>query len=91
MVVVDEVVVVVEVVESEAEERAVGDGGGPWAAGAGVGCWVLRVVRTRVLKRYPEPVAHGPEARKPMARRPGSRHTRTDAVNTVRQRDIPFL
>ena len=32
-VVVDEVVVVVEVVESEAEERAVGDGGGPWAAG----------------------------------------------------------
>ena len=37
----NEVVVVVEVVESEAEERAVGDGGGPWAAGAGVGCWVL--------------------------------------------------
>ena len=36
--VVDEVVVVVEVVESEAEERAVGDGGGPWASGAGVGC-----------------------------------------------------
>ena len=30
---VDEVVVVVEVVESEAEERAVGDGGGPWAFG----------------------------------------------------------
>ena len=29
LVVVDEVVVVVEVVESEAEERAVGDGGGP--------------------------------------------------------------
>ena len=29
----DEVVVVVEVVESEAEERAVGDGEGPWAAG----------------------------------------------------------
>ena len=33
-----------EVVESEAQERAVGDGAGPWAAGAGVGCWVLRVV-----------------------------------------------
>ena len=45
----------------------------------------------RILKRYPEPVAHGPEAQKPMARRPGRRHTRTDAVNTVRQRDIPFL
>ena len=43
------------------------------------------------MKRYPEPVFHGPEALKPMARRPGSRHTRTDAVNTVRQRDIPFL
>ena len=41
VVVADEVVVVVKVVESEAEERAVGDGGGPWAAGAGVGCWVL--------------------------------------------------
>ena len=26
-----------------------------------------------------------------MARRTGSRHTRTDAVNTVRQREIPFL
>ena len=37
----DEVVVVVEVVVSEAEERSVGDGGGPWAAGAGVGLWVL--------------------------------------------------
>ena len=35
-VVVDEVVVVVEVVESEAQERAVGDGGGSWASGAGV-------------------------------------------------------
>ena len=51
VVVADEVVVVVEVVESEAEERAVGDGGGPWAAGAGVGCWVLRVMRTRVRVR----------------------------------------
>ena len=38
VVVVDEVVVVLEVVESEADERAVGDGGGPWASGAGVGC-----------------------------------------------------
>ena len=48
VVVADEVVLVVEVVESQAEERAVGDGRGPWAAGAGVGCWVLRVMRTRV-------------------------------------------
>ena len=37
----DEVVVVVEVVESEAEKRAVGDGRGSSAAGAGVGCCVL--------------------------------------------------
>ena len=36
VVAVDEVVVVVEVVESEAEERAVGDGGRSWASGAGV-------------------------------------------------------
>ena len=43
------------------------------------------------MKRYPEPVAHGPEARKPKARRPGSRHTRTDAVHTVRQQEVPFL
>ena len=41
VVVADEVVVVVEVVESEVEERAVGDGGRPLAAVAGVGCWVL--------------------------------------------------
>ena len=53
VVVVDEVVVVVEVVGSEVEERAVGDGGGSWAAGAGVGCWVLRVARTRVWVRAP--------------------------------------
>ena len=39
--VVDDVVVELEVVVLEAEERAVGDGGGAWAAGAGVGCWVL--------------------------------------------------
>ena len=41
VVVADEVVVVVEVVESEAGERDVGDGGGSWVAGLGVGCWVL--------------------------------------------------
>ena len=50
---VDGVVVVVEVVESEAEERTVGDGRGPLAARAGVGCWGLRVVRTRVRVRAP--------------------------------------
>ena len=33
------------------------------------------------MKRYAEPMAHGPEARKPMARR---------AVHTVRQREIAF-
>ena len=60
MVVVDEVVVVVEAVESEAGERAVGDGGGPWAAGAGEGCWVLRVVRTRVWVRAPGVCARFP-------------------------------
>ena len=60
VVVPDEVVVVVEVVESEAEERAVGDGGGPWASGAGVGCWVLRVVRTRVHVRAPGVCARFP-------------------------------
>ena len=43
------------------------------------------------MKQYQEPVAHGPEARNPMAWRPGSRYTRTDAVNTIRQWDIPFL
>ena len=36
VVLVDELVVVVEVVELEAEGRAVGDGGGSWALGAGV-------------------------------------------------------
>ena len=60
VVVVDEVVVVVEVVESEAEERAVGDGGGPWALGAGVGCWVLQVARTRVPVRAPGVCARFP-------------------------------
>ena len=51
--VVDEVVVVVEVVESGAEERAVGDGRGPWASGAGVGCWVLQVARMMMQVRAP--------------------------------------
>ena len=59
-VVLDEVVVVVEVLESEAEERAVGDGGGPWASGAGVGCWVLQVARTRVRVRAPGECARFP-------------------------------
>ena len=58
--VVDEVVVVVEVVESEAEQRAVEDGGGPWAAGAGAGCWVLRVVRPRVRVQEPGVCARFP-------------------------------
>ena len=60
VVVVDEVVMVVEVVESEAEERAVGDGGGSWTSGAGVGCWVLQVARTRVRVRAPGVCAHFP-------------------------------
>ena len=60
LVVVDEVVVVVEVVELEAEEKAVGDGGGLWAAGLGVGCWVLRVVRTRGRVRAPGVCARFP-------------------------------
>ena len=40
------------------------------------------------LKRYPEPMAHGPEACEPshplwpMIRRPASRHTRAEAVDT---------
>ena len=60
VVMVDEAVVVVEVVESEAEKRAVGDGGGPWASGAGVGCWVLQVARTRVQVRAPGVCARFP-------------------------------
>ena len=60
VVVVDEMVVVVRVVESEAEGRAVGDGGGPWASSAGVGCWVLQVVRTRVRVRAPGVCARFP-------------------------------
>ena len=40
------------------------------------------------MKRYPEPMAHGPEACEPshplwpMAQRPASRHTRAEAVDT---------
>ena len=60
VVVVDGVVVVVEVGESEAKERAVGNGGGSWAAGAGVGCWVLRVARTSVPVRAPGVCARFP-------------------------------
>ena len=60
VVVVDKVVLVVEVVESEAEERAVGDCRGPWASGAGVGCWVLQVARTRVRVRAPGVCARFP-------------------------------
>ena len=41
VVVADKVVVVVEVVELEANERDVENGGVSRAAGAGVGCWVL--------------------------------------------------
>ena len=60
VVVVDEVVVVVEFVESEAEERAVGDGGGPWASGAGVECLVLQVARTRMRIQAPGVCARFP-------------------------------
>ena len=60
VVVVDEVVVVVEFVEWEAEERAVGDCAGPLAAGAGVGFCVLRVLRTRVRARAPGVCARFP-------------------------------
>ena len=40
------------------------------------------------MKRYPEPMAHGPEACEPshplwpMAQRPASRHNRADTVDT---------
>ena len=49
------------------------------------------------VKRYSEPMAHGPEACEPshplwpMARRPVSCHTRAEAVDTGCQRDIPVL
>ena len=60
VVVADEVVVVVEVVESKAEKSAVVDGRGPWSVEAGVGCWVLRVMRTRVLVWAPGVCARFP-------------------------------
>ena len=50
-----------------------------------------------LLKRYPEPMAHGPEACEPshplwpLAWTPVSRHTRAEAVDTGCQRDIPVL
>ena len=44
---VDQVVVLVEVVGSEAEETDLGDGGGARTAGAGAGCWVVWAMRTR--------------------------------------------
>ena len=55
------------------------------------------VCTQEVVKRYPEPMAHGPEACEPshllwpMARRPVSRHTRAEAVVTGCRRDIPVL
>ena len=55
-----EVVVVVVFVKREAEERAVGDGGHSWAAGAGVRCWVLLVMRMRVRARAPGVCARFP-------------------------------
>ena len=60
VVVANDMVVVVEVVVSEAEGRAVGNGREPWAAGAGVGCWILRVMRTRVRVRAPVVCARFP-------------------------------
>ena len=51
VVVADEVVVVVEVVESEAEGKDVGDGRGSWTVQAGAGCLVLWVIRTRMRVR----------------------------------------
>ena len=60
VVVPDDVVVVVEVMESEAEETAMGYGRGSWTAGVGVGCWGLRVMRTRVRVRAPGVCARFP-------------------------------
>ena len=57
----------------------------------------IKAAFREVLKRYPEPMAHGPDACEPshplwpMARRPVSRHTRAEAVDTGCQRDIPVL
>ena len=50
-----------------------------------------------LVKRYPEPMADGLEACEPsnplwpMARKPVSRRTRAEAVDTGCQRDIPVL
>ena len=58
---------------------------------------LVSVCTVRQLKRYPEPMADGPEACEPshqlwpMARRPVSRNTRAEAVDTGCQRDIPVL
>ena len=41
VVVADEVIVPVDVVDWEAEERAVGDRQGAWTVGTGVRCWFL--------------------------------------------------
>ena len=55
------------------------------------------IFKEELMKRYPEPMAHGLEACEPshplwpMARRPVSRHTRAEAVDTGCQRDIPVL
>ena len=54
----DEVLVVVEVVESEAEEIDVGDGRGSSTVGAGTRCWVLWVMMTRVRVRASGVCAH---------------------------------
>ena len=60
--------------------------GGRGTAGAGPGRDLL--YGSRGVKRYPETMAHGPEACEPshplwpMARRPVSRHTRAEAVDT---------
>ena len=62
-----------------------------WTSGVGM------EVGAPLVKRYPEPMAHGLEACEPshplwpMAQRPVSRHTCAEAVDTGCQRDIPVL
>ena len=59
--------------------------------------FVVSFIFLEILKRYPEPMAHGPAACEPshplwpMARRPVSHHTRAEAVDTGCQRSIPVL